>query len=362
MRRSTGVIGVFACVAAAAYAGPGNAQDLYGPPPFASLVWQQSGFYGTIGGRFENRGIGPVNSARFHGGSTSPGLSIEPNPNLGGPAAAIGYAFRDGTVPAWLGANFRVELSGWWLTGSDTATRSTFTPVGTPTAVATLNGFTPVVGLLGANLTEDGSATATMHLFRARVRIASDMPLAPSFVLSPFVGPAGGETQLKYSLRVNDLANGVPALIYAQNVKIRWSDIGGTAGARLTYSALPWLQLHVSGHADLVYRRARLDADDCFGVFVAFGGVCAANAGVPSSAISARANRFAVIAGGEAGVTFVGSFYLITIAGGAEHDTRVPALRVQQPGPATGTTGTSATLRFLGQTSYNASARLTLRF
>ncbi len=355
MRTSKRIVAAFACAFGVAIAGSAEAQDVFNAPTFGSLAWQGGVLYGSFGGRFEHRGIGPVNTFRFFPGT----FTIEPTPNLGGPVAAIGYAFRDGMMPAWLGTNFRVELSGWWLAGGDTTTGSKFTPAGTAGSVTLLSGFVTASGVLGFNLTENVSATAQMDLFRLRLRATSDMPLAPSFVLSPFIGAVGGRTHLDYSLRSDELFNGVPTLLYAQNAKIRWRDIGGTAGARLTYSALPGLQLHVSGHAELVHRRATLAADDC-GSTIASPATCIAFFG-PSS-VSASANRFAVIAGGEAGITFVGSFYQLTLAGGAEHDTRVPAIRAQTPGPAAFTTGTPASLRFIGRTTYNGGVRLTLRF
>jgi len=319
---------------------------------------QPGRLYGGVAFQYDSLGFGRVASpVPVFSGMTDLGTAGEGKFRVDshGPQANIGYGFGDGTLPAWLGRNFRIELQGGWGRGTGSVG-------GTSRSVVTAGpiAFDTVDRVFSAPTTVDLSFEGKLHVdrWRTELRAATDFALMPDLFLSPTIGLFGGRTGTTCELRsiVNYPAFGASG---ANDVRasVNWSDvIGGTVGAALTYKATPSLAFFVSGHAGLSHRTASMNSFDC-STFVNVGGAltCAQNGRVASE----RRTAIAFNGGGKIGVLFsAGGWFILGVTGDIDHDSRVPGYQARQN--LANATEAAARLVFTREINHSVTARITL--
>jgi hypothetical protein len=114
-----------AVLLALALSGPGRAADLVtkAPPPADPVSGK---FYVWLDGSYQSQGLPRVDLGFTHlvfppGGplnqNAGPVATFKPRADGAGFNGALGYAFRPGILPTYLGSNARIELGGSYVTG-----------------------------------------------------------------------------------------------------------------------------------------------------------------------------------------------------------------------------------------------------
>ena len=336
-----------------------HAQEYLGAP--GAEMWQ-NGWYVGAGYRWQRDSLSTFDHQVFFrdtNGVFQPAHRIELHVIKHGPNALIGYALPDGTLPAWLGRNVRVDLGGWYVVGDGEG--SSFRQ-GRVTAFRTtrINGITNLVGAGGGGESSRVSVRVTTADWRLNLRAATDFTVREHVLFfSPWVAVMGGQAQSKYSQRYDDTFGQVNAL----NAKIRSDEIGAQLGGKFTVKATPWLAFNLGGFAGFLHRRAHMNGSDCFSV----GGPTVPCNTPPAaifftSSVSETRSRTAFVGGGEAGIAFApGDSWQISLTGSIAYDSAVPSYRGPVAGPTTGSQGTPSGVKFTGEIGYAVMARFALK-
>lgn len=308
------------------------------------------GFYGGFGLIYQSMGFPNLTSANQAADPATfqtlgqPLWSSDYRVSMVGPGGVIGFGFPDGTLPAWLGQNFRVELGGHWLAG---ALDFSADPVSPERRRLSLTGV--VQAFAGAPSVV--RITTAVSQWRSALSAKSDFPLGPQWMLTPVIDVFGGET-----LSRTTMSETLPNLFLDRTYsRIHWRDIGATVGATFTFFATPSIALHAGARLGIAHRGASLDATKTSGV--------PPNV-VASSSLSVDKSRVTFLPAGEIGATFnPGSSWTIGIVAGVLYDTHVPQFvgPSAPAGSAAGAQGSPADLRFAGAVSGYGMVRMTIR-
>src|SRR5688500_11057001 len=167
---------LFAAGMLAAATSPAQADPfwLYERNAAAPMTFGQFYITGQINGSVQHLPRYNSTISVFQGGSTVP-TSLTPDLVGVEPGGAIGYVFRDGTLPPWIGQRVRLEFSGNYLSMSSHEHRSFQTTAG---QIVVLNGIggTPILapGGLGQSFRLDDELRVERDGFRLRFKVASD--------------------------------------------------------------------------------------------------------------------------------------------------------------------------------------------
>lgn len=302
---------------AALLAAPAAAQEIYGTP--GAEMWQQGGFYAGGGYRsnfFRIPGFTSGTTA-FLTSRILFGHNFERTNDFGG-TGRIGYSLRDGSLPAWLGRNVRIELAGGYgVTGQTNSPPQTVT---TNWTMVSVNGLIVVSDIDQATITS--SAKVTQSAWQVLLRMTSDFDIWGEGVLlfSPSLAILGGNQDRKFSMYERFATTNASHTVTA---RLDTTEIGGQLGGRFTYRANWWLAFYAGGHVTLAHRNTNLNANDCFGA----GVVC--NGSVFVTSTSQSRSTFVAAPGGEIGAIFAtGGPILLALAAGADYDYRNPGIRL----------------------------------
>ncbi len=334
------------------------AQDRTGAQAVAPLP---HGWYVGGGYRYQYDGLGNFGHQVFFrdaSGNFAPAHDPELKVTKHGPAGLLGYRFGDAALPAWLGANVRIDVSGWYLFGSASATSERPGRV-TGFRTTRITGATNLAGI-GGGESSTVAVRAVTEDWRLNLRMASDFPLSYNLLLTPSVTVLGGQTQAKFKQRYDDSIGQVNAV----NARIDTDEIGGSVGAALTFKPTASLAFSLGGFVGLIHRSAHMIGSDCFSV-----GGRAAPCNPPPNGLyfgtSTAENRTktAFIGGGEIGAAFSpADAWSVSLNGSITYDNGVATYRGPVPGATTGAQGTAAGVRFTSEIGYAVTARFALRF
>lgn len=323
---STRALGVLAAAALSLSLAPAAGADEIGPQ--GSFMWRHGGWHATGGFRGDwvkapSLTTGLANRNAVHGG-----LPIFFTHDIGrlaifGFEGEVGYAFRAGALPPWLGANTRVAVFGrYGASGSQNAQAERFSQTGWS-----------VVSVDGSRLVdEDDPSTlrsgARLQETRAAfgLRATTDYALAPSWILTPEIGGQFGWSRRTYRI-AEDLDQN--DFVRTANLKLRSDDVGGVLGLRLTWRPTHFLAVHVGGRVALLARRTKLDASDCMGTDVGGANTIICSGSVYTTATANTRTVFAAVPAGEIGVAYSpNAGTVIRLVGGIEFDTKSPGVRL----------------------------------
>jgi len=246
-------------------------------------------------------------------------------PDLAGVEAGltIGYVFRDGALPAWLGTRVRVGLTGTWQSFSDTASSD---------AVGPASALIQYIGVDGRNIGNTafpaGSAlTETLRInrqgFDLNLRMASDFPLRPGWTLTPSIAAFGGRVHDTYNYRHNLLTGPVTFDI---DERVRTTSIGGDVSAGLTWQATSALALNFTARGGVVWMRSRLEGTDCFGFLTVSCVPAIAFVGSSTGTVSDSRSRVGFRGGASLGAALDMRFGILTLGGSFTYDSAIPGV------------------------------------
>jgi len=269
-------------------------------------------------------------------------VSLRPEFTASGINGTIGYAFRENTLPLWMGTNVRAEVTGYWVTANHKFAAET--PGTIPNiSLFRIDGVT--TGLSGLHLGTQSTIRATSQQWQAALRMLSDYALAPQWILSPEIAIVGGRQNDDYKL----FERGQQTNLFndRRTYDVDTTRIGGWVGSRITYKPIAWLALHAGGYVGAAHTSASLRAFEEFNSGV----------GITNVSVSTSRTTLALIAGGQAGVTLgSGGPVIFVVAGGIDYNSRVAGVRVPtfaDPGPIR--------IEFQGAWNYNVTATVKLR-
>lgn len=188
-------------------------------------------------------------------------FTTEPSLFGGEYGGTVGYAFRDGTMPAWMGQRVRIGLTGTFISFSDKTSASGILG---PSAlgVTDLQGRAVfAVGTTGFGLNE--SLRVTRQGFDLNLRIASDFALAPGWTLTPSAAVFGGRTIDTYNFDSSLTIAGAPVMFNQFDERLRTWSFGGDFSAGMTWQATSALSINITGRGGVVWQRSHLDGTGC---------------------------------------------------------------------------------------------------
>lgn len=301
---------LFAAIAVAGFALPAQAQDdLWAPG--AEMVLHGNWYIGS-GYRYQTIRLPRIDNAMRALPNPGALATLEPDFSAHGFNGTVGYVYRQGVYPAWLGQNLRVEVGGSWVTSNYQSSGGNF---GTIPAISLFRVDGVNSGLAGLHLNTTSSIRVVSQHWQLALRAASDFPLTPQWFVSPEIAIIGGRQFDDYKLL--ETGQQTFAFVDQRTYDVNTTRIGGHGGARLTYKPINTIALHVSGYAGMLYTRASLRALETF------------STGTPLT-INASDSRTAAafITGGQVGASASAGFFILSVAGGIDYNSRVAGVRV----------------------------------
>jgi hypothetical protein len=281
------------------------------------------------------------------------------------PGGEIGFVFRDGTFPAFIGSRVRAAVYGSYSDAEHELSSSRGPGAANAVIYNRVDGtFLATVGLpAGSSLSE--SLKVQRESFQIGLKLESDVALAPNLSLTPAIAVFGGRTYDSYvhTSIISNFVAGFDAAPTSINERLRTREFGGHLGARLTWQFQPGWALHVGGTAGPVWLRTRMTASDCHSfVVVAPGAPCGPSNGAFLTA-SASDSRSTIAFRGTAtvGLAVDARIAVISIAGFGRYDSRIPGIENPQQNGITATAATLAPARIRFQDGFAYGGTITVR-
>jgi hypothetical protein len=350
-------------VAAALVLAPGAAADEGGGGP-GSFQWRLDSWHVSLGVRADFIPVPHLTTGLANSVAGGGGLPVFFTHRFGrvtvlGFAGEGGYALPAGTLPAWLGENTRILAFGHWGgAGSQGSYLARPWPDGW--SVVSVNGLLLEQGFGDRFLRSRADVTEKRSAFG--VLATTDYALAQDLWLSAELAARFGRARRAYAV-VEDLDRAIPeegppdpATVRTVDARIHTQEFGGVFGGRLTWRPSETLALHVAGRVALLWRRVRLDVNDCLGDNLGSfeAPLCTGSRFV--TATSQRQTGFVAVPGGEIGIAAsLAPGIVFRVSGGVDYDPRSPGVRLP-----TATDRRPASLTFQGAVIYNVQAMLTV--
>lgn len=376
--RLTGIVAgiLFGTIAA-------SAQSIWPDTPGTTTPLVQGQLFFGLGGevgvhnlpKFES----PGRSAQLNTGGVATDLfrpSFDPDPTVAGGGGGLGYVFRDGTFPAWMGENVRLAFWGHYWDGDFSQDEQR--PGGTSGAApAAYFSVAPIDGSLGSNIGVVGVGSMTRVTsfsvdtdgYNLSLPLTSDFDVTPNVTLSPFVALVGGHARDSYS-QTSTLATNRDAGIYALNEWVSTDRIGAVFGTGMTFQVTEPISLHLGALAGFTATRAELTGADCFaGAIAAASGTSCTNAapgaGAFQTTVTDKRSTVGFRGGLMGGITWNMVFAELSLTGFASYDSKVAGVAnpvVTSPintlGNGNQPTNGPAQLKFDGETDYGGMVML----
>lgn len=269
-------------------------------------------WYAAAGYRYQTIKLPSIVNAMRAVPSAAPLVTLEPEFDAHGINGSIGYVYREGRYPAWLGRNLRVEVNGWWVTANHLSEGGSF---GTIPAISLIRIDGVNSGLAGAHLNTLSTIRAVSQQWQIALRAATDYPLAPLWFVTPEIVVLGGRQFDDYKL----FERGQQTVMFNDQrfYDVNTTRIGGHGGARLTFKPTGTIALHVGGYAGMLHTSASLQALEVF------------STGVPLILnVSHDRSAAAFVAGGQAGAAVSAGYFIISVVGGVDYNSKVAGVRV----------------------------------
>lgn len=190
------------------------------------------------------------------------------------PGGEIGFVFRDGTLPAWLGRRVRVGLYGSTFHAAGTSHESARFEAGSSFAMYGVDGrrFAALTTTVGGALVED--LKVVREGFQIGFKAESEFAIARDVKITPFVAVFGGHLSDSYTLIGGVVFDSGGVAPIALSERLRTREFGGHVGARMTWRFHRALALNFGGTAGPVWLRTRMHALNCFNSGATFAPEC----------------------------------------------------------------------------------------
>jgi hypothetical protein len=333
-----------------------NANPADGGYPGASMI-RAGSWYISAGGGFDYMKLPRYDGNVFTAGNSAPTISFEPKVFAGGPDATLGYIFKDGTMPAWMGRNFRLEFGFLYRKGakSSTATNQSagggtiFQVDGTSTAFA-----------FGPNGSTQGSLSADHSRWQLALTARSDYKVAPAWLLSPFISIHGGMGDTDYTGRIRSfVATAAAGAVFQDSLmfeSVKSWHVGFRTGVNLVWKIRHDLRLYVGGFGGLAYQHSSYNGTSCQGANSVSLSSCSGNL-VARATASDSASTIAFVGGVTAGARWRIGRLIVALSGGFRYNTAMPGIRHPSPSnPA------AASLTHKGGHAFTGSLRVIIPF
>lgn len=343
-----------------------RADALWFDPPLTTPITQGQWFFGVgaIGGVYRAPDWRSTFEI-FRGTTSIGGHEFSSNNFMLGPGGTIGYTFRDGTLPPWVGSRARIAFSGMYWSGDRTQSQSTPFAAADFGALHTVDGRVFFNAPAGTPAQMNETLRTEFSAYELALRLTADRPLTPTLTLLQSVGVFGGSSIERYQSNHNFVAAGViqnPALV---NERVVSSRIGADVGVGLAWQVMPMLRWGIGGRAGFHWVRSNLEASDCF-TAGATSTACSFSQGTflagVAFATTTSSSRSTVGFRGSVGssLTLDGGWIQAQIGGYFTFDSASPGV----VNPSSGRIGTAgnvgaARIRFTG--GYNAGGFFTVR-
>jgi hypothetical protein len=273
-----------------------------------------------------------------------------------GISGAVGYIVPNGTFPAGIGSNARLELGVSWIDADASQSAADLTNTGI-VSVRRLNGL----GIVSQNClgcTAVSTLKTDHDSLQFNLKGASDFFSGP-IRWTPSVATFAGRSVIEQRFSQNLV--GAPVnqpTDYSSLTTVHWTDFGGRAGLDVKFKIADWITTGIGGTAGIARRRATLSGNDVSQV---------AGLGGPAlSSIGAATTTSAFLATGEINLEVRPTSALIVHSfAGLRYDNKVPGISSPSytgaiAGPPTSTT--AAGLTFSAETSFYAGGGVLLKF
>ena len=333
---------------------PLQAGQLYAGVTFSAGVQHLPRFNGSVS-LFD-----AINLASFGANSFSPAVvGVQPGGELG-------FVFRDGTFPVFLGSRVRAAVFGSYSDAEHELSNARARQGGVPFVLYNrIDGtFVGTLGLpAGSSLSE--TLRVQRESFQIGLKLESDIALAPNLSLTPAVAVFGGRTNDSYvhTSVISNFVAGFDAVPTSINERLRTREFGGHLGARLTWQFQPGWALHVGGTAGPVGLRTRMTASDCHSfAAVAPGTPCGpSTGGFTTASVSDSRSTIAFRGTATVGLAVDARIAVISIAGFGRYDSRIPGIENPQQNGITATAATQAAARIRFQDGFAYGGTITVR-
>lgn len=251
---------------------------------------------------------------------------------------AIGWYLPSASLPAWAGADARIELSAAYIGAWRTQTRSA------PFSGANLAAFTTLDGRVATSAAITGTHTVAERLrlaldgFESGLRLATDHRFG-GILVSTSVGVFGGwaEHRYDYTAAVNPAAGGT-AFLQTIDEKLGVTRVGANFGLDGRIPLNEQFALLLGARAGFAWNRVRLDGNDCGRASAANAAFVCSNAPgtfVAGSAYATTASdtrsRYGFVGSAMAALRWDLGFPIVTLGGFFTYDTAVPGVRNPAP-------------------------------
>ncbi|MCW5773432.1 MAG: hypothetical protein KIT16_17455, partial [Rhodospirillaceae bacterium] len=127
---------------------------------------------------------------------------FSPEPTGVQPGGEIGFVFRDGTLPAWMGTRVRIGLYGSYFRGVSNQEKN-FLQIPDYSQFFTQSGFNGQPLLKGPIVagTYSEALRVERETFQVGLKLESDIALRPNLSLTPAVAVFGGRAYDSYAMR-----------------------------------------------------------------------------------------------------------------------------------------------------------------
>jgi hypothetical protein len=337
------VVGVFvravALIVSMTLPGVASAQSLLTEPASRAngIFFSASGDYRAINMPTYALGAHAIDISTF--GDAGSLNTFNPRVTGAGGQATLGIVLSPGTLPAALGSNVRLSVSGGYFDADSRQNSASEAPF--PAWVLLDGTVTFGCGCITTSLTTQVSG------WTVGLNAASDVKLG-QFLWTPSIELVFAGTRNRQSL-----VQASPTETYSASTRVTWDDAGVKFGLGVTAPVTAMSELSLGGTLAVLYRRAEFGGTDFLDV-----------AGTDiSTAINVSANTWTLVPGLLAQLTLrpapqarIGMF------GGVEWDTRAPMIVAPNFTDFFLFQGNPASLGFTTQTSYRVGGSFTYAF
>lgn len=247
------------------------------------------------------------------------------------PGGEIGFAFREGTFPAWAGNRVRVALFGAAYHAQGKTFGSARFEAGSTFVMYGVNGsrFTALTTTVGGEIVEE--LKVEREGYRIGLKLESDVALGSGLTVTPVVAVFGGHASDKYTLTGGIAFDSGGIAPTAMNERLRTDEVGGHLGARATWRFRPGWALLFGGTAGPVWLRARLTAENCFNTGATFANECGpSNPTFRTSQAADRASATGFRGTATLGLAATLAPAIVSLGGFMRYDSRIPGIENPQ--------------------------------
>lgn len=224
---------------------------------------------GAAGGAFNMPNWNSTAATRVPNTALAPNVGpVRFSANVGfvAPGATLGYVFRDGSLPAWMGQRVRVSFTGSYIGGWGSDRTSTVLSPSSRTYYTTVDGRFGAANGSNNAFVRSESLKIDQSGFELALRLASDFPVSSGMTLTPSLGIFGGHTRTNFDF-AGSLASqqfGINTVAHTITQRLTGWKAGLDAGLGMTVR--PWrnIALTLAGRGGVYWTRARLNSSDCY--------------------------------------------------------------------------------------------------